>query len=112
MLVFVSSVPACSIVISISCVSISPRLFSGRLQYKAVGGVLDFFVLLGPTSADVVSQYTELVGRPRLPPLWSIGFHQCRWGYRTANETRSIVEQYISNALPLDAIWNDIDYCS
>jgi len=63
--------------------------------------VLDFFVFLGPTPGNVIAQYTELVGYPRLPPLWSLGFHQCRWGYKTANETRLVVENYTSNQLPV-----------
>jgi alpha-glucosidase (family GH31 glycosyl hydrolase) len=75
-----------------------------------VGGVIDLFILMGPTPADVLAQYTELVGRPALPPLWALGFHQCRWGYRTANITRDVVVQYEQHALPLDTIWNDIDY--
>ena len=74
---------------------------SGALQYKIVGGVLDFFVFLGPTPANVIAQYTELVGYPRLPPLWSLGFHQCRWGYKTVNFTRLVVENYTSNQLPV-----------
>ena len=30
---------------------------------------------------QVVSQYTEAVGRYYVPPYWALGFHLCRWGY-------------------------------
>jgi hypothetical protein len=44
-----------------------------RLTYRAVGGVLDLFFLLGPTPLDVMDQLTRLVGRPALPAYWALG---------------------------------------
>lgn len=43
-----------------------------------IGGVVDLFVLLGPSVADVVRQYSDVVGRPAMMPYWSLGFHNCR----------------------------------
>ena len=54
-------------------------LYSGKMTYKVVGGALDFFIFIGNSPADVVRQYTQLIGRPYLPPRWSLGFHQCRY---------------------------------
>eukprot|EP00455_Lapot_gusevi_P052648 TRINITY_DN8042_c0_g1_i4.p1 TRINITY_DN8042_c0_g1~~TRINITY_DN8042_c0_g1_i4.p1 ORF type:complete len:941 (-),score=307.12 TRINITY_DN8042_c0_g1_i4:52-2874(-) len=82
----------------------------GSLTYRVTGGLFDFYFLMGPAPADVIQQYTEIVGRPYLPPLWSLGFHQCRWGYANINDTRDVVLNYERNQLPLDTIWNDIDY--
>ncbi|KAG3048485.1 hypothetical protein PI125_g26710, partial [Phytophthora idaei] len=64
----------------------------------------------GQAHANVVSQYTKLIGRPKLMPYWSYGFHQCRWGYGSVDALRTIVSKYKSNNLPLDVIWADIDY--
>ncbi|KAL3667012.1 hypothetical protein V7S43_007957 [Phytophthora oleae] len=83
---------------------------SGHLVYQTIGGVLDFNVVVGPTPANVVSQYTKLIGRPKLMPYWSYGFHQCRWGYGSVDALRTVVNKYKSNNLPLDVIWSDIDY--
>ncbi|KAG3126062.1 Alpha-xylosidase 1, partial [Phytophthora cactorum] len=83
---------------------------SGHLVYQTIGGVLDFNIVVGPTPANVVSQYTKLIGRPKLMPYWSYGFHQCRWGYGSVDALRTIVSKYKSNNLPLDVIWADIDY--
>ena len=49
-----------------------------RASFRAVGGVLDLFVLLGPTPRDVLAQLAAVVGRPALPPFWSLGFHQSK----------------------------------
>ncbi len=45
-----------------------------RLQYRVIGGLLDFFFLMGPTPADVMQQMTSIVGRPAMPPYWALGF--------------------------------------
>ncbi|KAF1331225.1 Family 31 glycoside hydrolase, partial [Globisporangium splendens] len=81
-----------------------------KLVYQTLGGVLDFHIVAGPTPADVVSQYTALIGRPKLQPYWSYGFHQCRWGYQSAAALREVVNKYAAGKIPLDVIWADIDH--
>lgn len=51
---------------------------SPMITFRPIGGVLDMYFFFGPTPADVVSQYTDLVGRPFMPPYWGLGFHLCR----------------------------------
>ncbi|XP_028843315.1 lysosomal alpha-glucosidase isoform X2 [Denticeps clupeoides] len=80
------------------------------LTWVSVGGILDFFVFLGPDPQSVVQQYHEVIGYPMMPPYWSLGFHLCRWGYLTTNATRTVVERMHSAQFPLDAQWNDLDY--
>ncbi|TDH67550.1 hypothetical protein CCR75_004934 [Bremia lactucae] len=80
------------------------------LVYQAIGGVLDFNIVVGPTPAKVLSQYTKLIGRPKLMPYWAYGFHQCRWGYDSVDALHTAVSEYKRNKLPLDVIWADIDY--
>ena len=38
-------------------------LSADRLTYRAIGGVLDFYVFMGPTPNDVVDQLTQVVGK-------------------------------------------------
>ncbi|RLN59864.1 hypothetical protein BBJ28_00019744 [Nothophytophthora sp. Chile5] len=80
------------------------------LVYQTLGGILDFHILAGPSPAEVVSQYTALIGKPKLMPYWSYGFHQCRWGYNSTDALRTVVEKYAENKIPLDVMWADIDY--
>ena len=81
------------------------NLTSTSLTYKTVGGILDFYFLLGPTPLELSEQYTEMIGRPWMPPVWALGFHQCRWGYPSANYTLQVVMNYSAAWIPLDTIW-------
>ncbi|KAL5515497.1 hypothetical protein EMCRGX_G000671 [Ephydatia muelleri] len=80
------------------------------ITYRTIGGVLDFYFFLGPGPDQVIQQYTELIGRPYLPPYWSLGFHLSRWGYMTANNTLAVVERMRQKGIPQDTQWNHIDY--
>lgn len=74
------------------------------------GGPLIYYVFTGPTPRAVLERYTELTGRIWLPPRWALGFHQSRWGYKTADEVLALARTFRERGLPLDAIYLDIDY--
>ncbi|KAM9003845.1 lysosomal alpha-glucosidase isoform X1 [Sarcophilus harrisii] len=80
------------------------------LTWRAIGGILDFYVFLGPEPKNVVQQYLEVVGYPFMPPYWGLGFHLCRWGYSSTTVTREVVKNMTTANFPLDVQWNDLDY--
>ncbi|PIK56458.1 putative lysosomal alpha-glucosidase-like [Apostichopus japonicus] len=80
------------------------------ITFRTIGGILDFYIFLGPTPSDVIQQYLEVIGQPFLPPYWGLGFHLCRWGYKSANRTQEIVNRMRAARIPQDTQWNDIDY--
>ncbi|XP_040976019.1 lysosomal alpha-glucosidase-like isoform X6 [Aquila chrysaetos chrysaetos] len=80
------------------------------LTWRTIGGVLDFYIFLGPDPNMVIQQYQQVIGFPAMPPLWALGFHLCRWGYRSSNETWQTVRAMRNYQIPQDAQWNDIDY--
>ncbi|KAL3178833.1 hypothetical protein MRX96_009505 [Rhipicephalus microplus] len=45
------------------------------LTFRSLGGQVDVFVFGGPSPADVVRQYLDVVGRPAMPPFWALGLH-------------------------------------
>lgn len=53
-----------------------------RLTFRAVGGVLDLYVLVGPRPLDVLRQLAAVVGAPAMQPYWALGFHQSRCAAR------------------------------
>uniref|UniRef100_A0A672MTM0 Lysosomal alpha-glucosidase n=1 Tax=Sinocyclocheilus grahami TaxID=75366 RepID=A0A672MTM0_SINGR len=80
------------------------------LTWVTVGGILDFYIFLGPSPQSVVQQYHEVIGYPMMPSYWSLGFHLCRWGYTSTNITRTVVQLMRQAKIPLDVQWNDLDY--
>jgi alpha-glucosidase len=80
------------------------------LTLFTLGGELDYYLFAGPTPTAVVEQLTRLTGRPALPPLWAMGYHQSRWSYGSDAEVREIATQFRRRRIPLDALHLDIDY--
>jgi alpha-glucosidase len=80
------------------------------IEISAPDGPIDYYVIAGPTVADVVHRYTDLTGRPALPPQWALGYQQSRWGYSSDKDVRGIASRLRSDRIPADVIWMDIDY--
>ncbi|KAF2366783.1 Glycoside hydrolase family 31 N-terminal domain [Trinorchestia longiramus] len=77
---------------------------------QSTGGIMTLYVLTGPSPGDVVRQYIQLVGQPSLPPYWALGYHQCRFGYRSLAETKKVWKRTRDAEIPFDVQWNDLDY--
>lgn len=73
-------------------------------------GNLDYYFIGGQTMKEVVKGYAGLTGCAPLPQLWTLGYHQSRWGYACEADVREIAEKLRHYALPCDAIHLDIDY--
>uniref|UniRef100_A0A8P0TBI0 Maltase-glucoamylase n=1 Tax=Canis lupus familiaris TaxID=9615 RepID=A0A8P0TBI0_CANLF len=80
------------------------------LTYRTIGGILDFYVFLGPTPELVTQQYTEMIGRPVMVPYWSLGFQLCRYGYQNDSEIASLYDEMVAAQIPYDVQYSDIDY--
>lgn len=82
----------------------------GHYSFGADGGPLVYYVIGGPTPAEVIRKYTALTGRTSLPPRWSLGYQQCRWSYYPDTEVRHLVEHFRVRHIPLDVLYLDIHY--
>lgn len=84
--------------------------FPDRYSFGAVGGEMNYYFFSGPTPRKVLQRFTELVGRMPLPPLWSLGYQQCRWSYFPESRVRTLAADFRSKQIPCDVIYLDIDY--
>ena len=73
-------------------------------------GNIDFFLLPGPSVKSVYRQYTSLVGTQQLPPIFSLGYHQCRWNYRDERDVAAVEQTFEDLDFPVDVIWLDIEH--
>ncbi|KAJ3758275.1 glycoside hydrolase family 31 protein [Lentinula raphanica] len=86
-----------------------PNASQSLVQYRMIGGIFDFYFFSGPSPHEVIEQYGALVGLPSWIPSWAFGFHLCRWGYISLNETMQQVQAMRAANVPLEVMWNDID---
>jgi len=59
---------------------------------------------------DVMKALAGLTGTMPLPPLWSLGYHQCRWSYYPDTRARQVADTFRAKQIPCDVIWFDIHY--
>ncbi len=79
-----------------------------RLHYATEGGRLRYYFIAGHDFDQVIYDYTWLTGRQKMPPLWSLGYIQSKYGYETETEARDIVNQILDAGFPLDALILDL----
>ncbi len=82
---------------------------SSPQTFQFTKGALRYYLIAG-SIPQLLERFSQLTGRPELPPLWSLGYHQSRWGYKTEGDIREVVAGFEENQLPLSAIHLDIDY--
>lgn len=80
------------------------------VSFGAPDGPIDYYVIQGPTTAEVVRRYTDLTGKPPLPPRWALGYQQSRYSYMSAEELRTVASRLRSDRIPTDVLWLDIDF--
>ena len=73
-------------------------------------GQPELYVIVGPSLAELTCKLQTLVGRVPLPPVWALGYHQCRWGYAGPQDLRELDRNFRKHGIPCDGLWLDIDY--
>src|SRR5260370_21194 len=79
-------------------------------SFGADGGQLNYYFLFGPDPKKVLMSYADLTGKPPLPPLWSLGYQQCRYSYYPESRVRELAQTFRKERIPADVIYLDIDY--
>ena len=74
------------------------------------GGALELLLFGGPTPARVLRQLALVTGRPPMPPLWSLGYHQSHWNIKSQAQAAALERNFDRHGVPLDGIWLDIEH--
>ncbi len=78
--------------------------------FGADGGSMNYYFFGAQAPAKIIEDYTWLTGRMEMPPLWSLGYQQCRWSYEPDKQVLKIAETFRKKKIPADVIYLDIDY--
>lgn len=79
-------------------------------HFGADEGEMNYYFFAGPTIENIIGDYTQLTGRTPMPPLWSLGFQQSRWGYDSQQQLLDIARSFRDKRMPADVIVSDIPY--
>ncbi|PCH35732.1 glycoside hydrolase family 31 protein [Wolfiporia cocos MD-104 SS10] len=79
-------------------------------HWVSESGILDLFIMPGPTPDAVFGQYARLTGTPALPAQWALAYHQCRWNYISSDDVRDVQRRFDEADMPVDVFWLDIEY--
>lgn len=79
-------------------------------SFSAVDGEMDYYFIHQPDVKGIIKDYTALTGRMPMPPLYALGYQQCRWSYYPEREVIDVVENFRFRKIPLDVIYLDIHY--
>ncbi len=78
--------------------------------FGAEQGEMDYYFINGPEIKKVLSSYTRLTGRMELPPMWALGYQQCRWSYYPESTLNTIASTFRAKKIPCDVLYLDIHY--
>src|SRR3954453_5660200 len=78
--------------------------------FRFEGGQYTEYVFAGPSLPGMVEAYTWLSGRAAPPPLWALGYHQCRWKAYSQADVEALGARHRELGIPCDALWLDIEY--
>jgi alpha-glucosidase len=81
-----------------------------RLTVEAEAGELTYYVFYDPSPLAIVQAFTRLTGPMPMLPKWALGYHQCRYSYRSADEVRAVARGFRERGIPCDALYFDIHY--
>jgi len=80
------------------------------IRVKVHGPAPAVYVINADSPDQVLATLAQWIGPMPLPPMWVLGFHQCRYSYDTQDIVLEVAKSFRKHDLPCDVIWCDIDY--
>ena len=83
---------------------------SDSIRFISDGPAFRVIVIKRNSPQEVIKELTNLIGRMDMPPLWSLGYQQCRFSYVPDTRIKNVADTFRLKNIPCDVIWMDIDY--
>ena len=83
---------------------------SAGIRFESDGPAFRVIVIERDSPLELQKALGALTGTMELPPLWALGFQQCRYSYFPDTRVKEIVDNFRARRIPCDVIWMDIDY--
>ncbi|MEM1329779.1 MAG: TIM-barrel domain-containing protein [Planctomycetota bacterium] len=82
----------------------------GAITFRSEGPAFQVLVIEGESPQAVVTKLADLTGHMSMPPIWSLGYHQCRFSYEPDTQVMEVAQGFRDRRIPCDVMWMDIDY--
>lgn len=79
-------------------------------SFSAPDGAFIYYFMYGKDYKEIITSYTELTGKPIMPPNWAFGWAQSRGLLTNEGLTIDIAKQYRDRNIPCDIIYQDIGW--
>ena len=80
------------------------------IRFISEGPAFRVVVIKRNSPQEVVKELGNLIGNMEMPPLWALGYQQCRWSYIPDTRIKNVADTFRLKKIPCDVIWMDIDY--
>eukprot|EP01022_Parablepharisma_sp_SALTPOND_P016898 TRINITY_DN258_c0_g1_i10.p1 TRINITY_DN258_c0_g1~~TRINITY_DN258_c0_g1_i10.p1 ORF type:complete len:1857 (-),score=98.26 TRINITY_DN258_c0_g1_i10:7872-13442(-) len=87
--------------------SYDPKHSRAVISHKFMGGIVSLFFIAPGTAEQVLKTYTNLIGNPSLPPMWSLGIGHDLISAGSDKEYEELLEKYYTEKVPIDSVWGD-----
>ena len=79
-------------------------------HWMSESGSFSLYIFAGKDLKALQKTIKTLTGAPQLPPTFALGYHQCRWNYKSVDDVLEVHQKFDEHALPVDVIWLDIEH--
>lgn len=85
-------------------------ILGDSIKFISEGPAFRVIVIQRNSPQEVLMALGNLIGKIEMPPLWGLGFQQCRYSYEPDTRAKQIADEFRNRNIPCDVIWFDIDY--
>ncbi|MFP3202960.1 MAG: glycoside hydrolase family 31 protein, partial [Sulfolobus sp.] len=82
----------------------------GKIKIKIPEPSVEIYYFEGPTIEKVLEQYSEITGKPFLPPIWAFGYMISRYSYFPQDKIVKLLDELKEEGFNVTGVFLDIDY--
>ena len=86
------------------------QTLDNEVVFTSEGPAFRVVIIERDSPKALMQALVNLTGTMELPPLWSLGYQQCRFSYHPDTRVKEIADLLRQHRIPTDVIWMDIHY--
>lgn len=83
---------------------------TSSVEWQFPGNSASLYIWPAKTLYEASKGLTEITGKPKIPPKWSFGFMQSRWGWENRSYIENVLDKFRNDNLPVDAFIYDYEW--